>query len=286
MLVACATLTGCLSTALGGAETDAAADHHDPTSSDAADGSAPADTRPPTDPADARSRSDASDAPSPPDANDAGAAPCSDGGFVFCDGFEQGITHWTQTTVSGGTVTVDSTHVHRGTHALHAHLEPITEAGTGAYAYVQQIQTWPNHVFARFFAYQPSPLPPSPGNLIELLQASSPYAGIQVVINPPSGSLAMDTWGTGQDQGWDSDSGATTMDEWMCFEVEVDSTAETSHLYLNGTEVTDLDQTNLGLPQLGNLGVGLSFYKPSLQGAADTWIDDVAVSGTRIGCAE
>jgi hypothetical protein len=75
------------------------------------------------------------------------------------------------------------------------------------------------------------------------------------------------------------------MGQWVCFELEVDVNAGTSHLYMNDNEVTDVAKTNLGLSPLGILGVGLSFYMPSAQGAQDVWIDEVAVDGTRIGCA-
>jgi hypothetical protein len=319
LLVAYATLAGCGIPTTGVPSSDAGADHHDATAADAADArsrsdvadahspSDAADLHPPSDAADTGSPSDASDTGSPSDAadtgspsdaadaadggspsdaGDGGASTCGDGGYLFCDGFEDGFTHWTQTYVSGGTATVDSTHVYQGTHALHAHVDPVTDAGASAYAYVQQIQTWPTHVFARFFAYQPSPLPPSPVAILDMVQEFSPYAGIELLTDPPSGGLAMKTYNTAADQAWMSDSGATTTDVWTCFELEVDTVGETSHLYLNGTEVTDLAQTSLALPALGILGVGLSFYLPSVQEAEDTWIDDVAVNGARIGCSD
>jgi hypothetical protein len=231
------------------------------------------------------SRPGPTDAGASRDASEAQLSPCS-AGALYCDGFEQGLTHWTQTFTSGGAVTVDSTHVHGGTHALHAHVDSVTDAGE-AYAYVQQIQPWPTHVFARVFVYQPSPFPNSPAGLFDLLQELSPYAGIEVLTDPPCGGLAMKTYGTGQDQAWSSNTGLSEGDSWSCLELEVDTSAEqTSHLYLNGTEVTDLTQANLGLPQLGIFGVGLSFYLPSPQGSQDAWIDDVVVSGARIGCAD
>jgi hypothetical protein len=94
----------------------------------------------------------------------------------------------------------------------------------------------------------------------------------------------MKTYGTGHDLAWKSSADASTND-WVCFELEVDTVAGTSHVYMNGNEATDLAQTNLMLPQLGILGVGLSFYLPNVQGAQDGWIDEVAVNDTRIGCA-
>jgi hypothetical protein len=65
----------------------------------------------------------------------------------------------------------------------------------------------------------------------------------------------------------------------------VDTIAETEHVYMNDTEVTDLMRTALTLPQLGNTSVGLSFFQANAQGAVDAWIDEVAVNSARIGCA-
>lgn len=206
--------------------------------------------------------------------------------FLFCDGFEMGLATWTQIYASGGAPSVDSTHVYRGSYALHAHVDPVVEAGATAYAYLQQVQTWPSHVFTRIFAYQPSPHAPSPSAILDMVGGAAPYAGIELLTDPPAGGLGMKTYNTGADQAWQSEAGAIALDKWVCFELEVDVTAGTSHLYMNDTEVTDLAQTSLGLSSLGILGVGLSYYLPSVQGAQDTWIDEVAVNGTRIGCAK
>jgi hypothetical protein len=203
--------------------------------------------------------------------------------YVFCDGFEQGFANWSSQDLSGGTITTDSTHTYRGSSALHAHVNAIVDAGGQAAALVQRFQTWPTHLFARFFAYQPSPSPPSPANYSDLDSLSSPYQGIALSTVPP-GSLSMNTFNTSQDQMWQSDSGALATGQWVCFEEEIDTGAETSKLYMNDVEVTDMSQGLLGLPQLGNLGVGLSFYLPNVQPAQDAWIDDVVVSASRIGC--
>jgi hypothetical protein len=221
----------------------------------------------------------------PSDAAEAdGGSSC--GAYVFCDGFEQGLINWSSHDLSGGTLTVDSVHVYRGTHALHAHIDPVVEAGATAAALIQRFQEWPTHLFARFFAYQPSPRPPSPANYADLVALNSPYSGIALSTDPPGGALAMNTFSTGQDQTWESDGGVMPTDQWVCFEVDLDTVAETSHLYMNDVEVTDMSQGMLALPGLGNLGVGLSFYLPSVQGAQDAWIDEVAVSASRIGCTD
>jgi hypothetical protein len=50
----------------------------------------------------------------------------------------------------------------------------------------------------------------------------------------------MKTYSTGQDQSWQSESGAVSVDQWTCFEFEVDVGASTSHLYMNDADKTHL----------------------------------------------
>jgi hypothetical protein len=216
------------------------------------------------------------------DGGDAG--PCA--GYVFCDGFEQGFDNWSSELLIGGTLTIDSTHVYRGSYALHSHIDPIVDAGGYSSALVQRYQTWPTHLFARFFAYQPSPRAPSPVNYADIGGLNSPYPGIALSTDPPDGDLSMNTFSTGEDQTWESDGGVMPMDQWVCFELDLDTLSETSLLYVNDVEVTDMSRGLLDLPQLGILGVGLTFNLPNVQPAQDAWIDEVAVSTSRIGCTD
>jgi hypothetical protein len=96
----------------------------------------------------------------------------------------------------------------------------------------------------------------------------------------------MNTFSTGEDQTWESDGGVMPMDQWVCFELDLDTLSETSLLYVNDVEVTDMSRGLLDLPQLGILGVGLTFNLPNVQPAQDAWIDEVAVSTSRIGCTD
>jgi hypothetical protein len=252
------------------------------------------------------------DAPGGPDALDASAADASDvevtdasadadapfdapadanpslcdGGFLFCDGFEQGLVNWSTQAV-GGTPTIDSSHVYRGTKALRAHINAVQTAGTTVEATAQHSQSWPSHVFARFFAYAPSPWAPSPGALLNLLQNGAPNAGIQLFLNSTTPYVSMTTYNVAQPMTWYSATGKAPLDQWVCFEVEVDVSGNGhSHAFMNDTEVTDLAQNNLGLPALGILGVGLGFFQSNVQNAEDVWIDEVAVDTKTVGCAK
>ncbi|HTQ46310.1 MAG TPA: hypothetical protein VMI75_26320 [Polyangiaceae bacterium] len=223
-----------------------------------------------------------------------GASLCNDGGaFLFCDGFEDTnlSDNWSQTQYANAPPPqADSVHYYRGTHALHARTYAVVDAGAAAYSTIQKLASsgsWPAHFFTRLFVYQPSPSPPSPEGLLDLINTTSPYAGIELISNPlgPSGGLATFTYNTSTDQGWPSDAGLA-LDQWVCFEVEVDTFNSVSHVYMNGVEVTALAGMKLGLPALGNVSVGMSFFSPIAgQKEEDSWIDEVAVSTSRIGCS-
>jgi hypothetical protein len=208
------------------------------------------------------------------------------GHFLFCDGFEQGLANWTGSSNVGGQASVDSIHVYRGAKALHSHLDALA-VGASATALVTKYGStpWPTHVFTRLFAYVPSPYPPSGEGLLDIDHLVSPFAGIGLLLLPPSAGLGMLTFNTSPNQNWRSTTTSSALDQWVCFEVEVDTTAETSHLYMNDAEVTDLMHTGLALPQLGLTNVGLSVSGGSAQGPTDAWLDEVAVDSARIGCA-
>jgi hypothetical protein len=227
---------------------------------------------------------------------DGGPSLCNDGGaFLFCDGFEDTnlSDNWSQTTYGNAPPPQsDSVHYYRGTHALHARTSAAVDAGASAYSAIQKLASsgsWPAHFFTRLFVYQPSPSPPSPESFLDLVNTMSPYPGIELISNPsggvPSGGVATVTYNTTMDQGWTSEAGLP-LDAWVCFEVEVDTFNSVSHVYMNDVEIAALAGTNLALPALGNVKVGLSFFSPTAgQGQQDAWIDEVAVSSSRIGCA-
>jgi hypothetical protein len=218
-----------------------------------------------------------------PDA-EAGPPPpyCGDGGLLFCDGFENGLTPWSGTFVTLGSLAIDTTHVHAGSHALVSHTNAEFDGGAAYAAQVQIVQSWPAHLFTRFFVYEPSPAPPSTANLLDLDENFSPYGGL--AFNATPSGLSMNSFNTGSDAVWASD-GGTTLDDWVCFELELDTIQGASHLYMNDVEVTDLAQTNVNVGQIGIIGVGLTFYLPDPQGGQTMWFDDVAVNGSRIGCS-
>jgi hypothetical protein len=213
---------------------------------------------------------------------------CADSLFVFCDGFEQSIlTNWTAIATGGGEATLDAVHVYRGAHALHVSTDPVVEAGINPSAQVHKYGPglYPTHIFTRFFAYMPSPAPTYIMNFIDLIQNGGAYTGLELRVEPTT-VFGEVTFSTTANQAWQSADASFTYDQWVCLEIEVDTGAETQHVYMNDSEITDLAQTNLALGTVGDLGIGLGFTQPGPQPRFDAWIDEVAVDTAYIPCAK
>ncbi len=222
------------------------------------------------------------------DAGEAGPPSlCASVPYLFCDGFEQSLlTHWAAISSSGAQISIDSTHVYRGRYAMHANSYAVAEAGTSEWAYVMKYGTtpWPTHFFTRLFVYMPSPAPTFTFNFLDLQENGGTYDAIEMRVHS-NDLLAMLTYSTAANQAWESADASFAFDQWTCFEVEVDTVAETNRVFVNDVEVADLAHSNLALGQLGNLTVGLGFAGPPVQGSYDLWIDEVALNSARIGCA-
>jgi hypothetical protein len=212
-----------------------------------------------------------------------GASRCVTAGLLFCDGFEFGLGLWAPQ-LTGGGVAPDPTRAYRGSFSLHARVDPVSQAGS-VQAAVQHFQMLPADVFVRVFVYQPSPFPPSSPALLDVLAGSSPYAGVQLRGQAP-GVIAASAY-NGPTDDWQS---ATPMplDQWTCLEIESDGPSQTFRAWLDDVPLADMTLTFASpLPPLGILQVGLGYFTPNVpQAATDVWIDEVAVDGSRIGCAK
>lgn len=217
--------------------------------------------------------------------SDAPAPPCATG-VLFCDGFEQGLGAWPQIEQTNGTIGLDQTHVHRGTQAVRAHVNAITQPGGNPAETIDHQQAWPAHYWLRFFVYVPSPVSPSNGAaLLNLIQSSGANPGLQLFLTPSPAKVSMTTYNTGNDQTWSS-STTSPLDQWVCFELEVDVQTEAVRLAMNGVDLGDVDRTGLTLPSADITKLGLGFFNPGTQGAYDVWLDDVIVDGQPIGCTK
>jgi hypothetical protein len=218
----------------------------------------------------------------------AGESLCVAANVIFCDGFENGSSAWTPTTASGS-VAVDSSKAYRGAHSLHAQTEAVTgtsqpKIGAGYTHLFVPSPSFP--LFARMFVYMPSPVQPSVGAFVNVLQSIPPYAGVQLNERPPGGFIG-GTGYNGLDTDWSAASDLLPTDSWSCVEIEIDGPpTNTVHVYLWDTELTAMrEPLPASVPPLGLLNVGLAYFAANAQPAYDLWIDEVAVDGSRIGCS-
>lgn len=215
-----------------------------------------------------------------------GPSLCASAGFLFCDGFEGTLSAWVVDT-SGGEVAIDTTRAFHGTHSLHAHTDAVA-VGLMPFqkAYVDHQQTWPLIMFVRAFLYIPSPyVAQSAAGVLNTFQSVLPYAGAEIDLLPNTERLAFNGFNDPSLSGNISSSTALTLEAWHCLEMEIDGENQAFHAYLDDVELHDLSHDLAGMPPtLDVLQVGLGFSQALLQPAADVWVDEVAVNGSRIGC--
>ncbi len=77
---------------------------------------------------------------------------------------------------------------------------------------------------------------------------------------------------------------AVPVDQWFCVEFAVDADAREATLWFDGTEVATASESVGGFPEMPS-PIPVRLGTMSLQGGeTGVWIDDVAISTTRIGC--
>jgi hypothetical protein len=200
--------------------------------------------------------------------------------FVFCDDFENGLTQWSLNTGDGVSVKADTTRFHRGKFALHVQMPAITDATGTLRADVLRRQTWPLHVFIRFFVYLPSPWTHATANLLEFATADGKGFALYLPFDTPTPSIT--TFGNAVETGQHSLTEAPR-DTWSCYEVDADRSNQTLQAYVEGTPLGNVVQ-NAQLGVLENMAFGLDYSATRTGGTYEGWIDDVIVDTSRIGC--
>jgi hypothetical protein len=212
---------------------------------------------------------------------------CASAGLAFCDGFENGAGAW-MTQTNGGSIAIESGRAYRGAFALHARQDAVTTNDgprrTALFSHSPP-QAWPLQTFVRMFVYLPPPVPQSIGALVDILESSSPYEGIQLNIRPPNGFFGGTAY-NGLDTDWSSSTDLLATDAWTCVEMEIDGPpANVVHIFVAGAELPAMERAlPHDVPPLGDLQVGLSYFQANEQPQTDLWIDEVAVDTSRVGC--
>ena len=223
-----------------------------------------------------------------------GASKCAGSALRLCDGFEGAAIDtaiWSNTLTTNATVTLDATHVARGSKALHVHtgVSGADTAGTNGGVRTSHGFPFPNDdLWGRVFVYMAHASPDEHTNMVEavgnLADGTQSHYRLGVTTNHVlSGNYIPGDY---------ADRSATVMplDSWHCFEWHYDGKQSEYHVYLDGNELTDMAITSghtpaWTAPQFAYVEMGLHLYHdlPN-EPVLDAWFDEVALDGARVGC--
>jgi hypothetical protein len=201
-------------------------------------------------------------------------------GAIVCDGFESEPGPWTGRTETMGVVTTDGMQAVRGTRALHAR---ITGAGGQAAREAEALGPFTSgDLWIRISAYVPSTATLYDFTWLSIGEVVAPYAGISLGLGGSDVGSYSSISGT-----YVSDASLTiARDTWTCLElhVVVSDTVGVIEVYREGTLAashTGID-TNPG-GGFTRFAVGIDYADP-MQGATETFLDEVVLSRTRHAC--
>lgn len=234
------------------------------------------------------------------------AAPktCANGNYLFCEDFDALATgpaqssRWTND-VASGSLTVDATKAHAGK-ALKVH----TDGNGRALMRVSGISPPGNSFYGRMYAWVTAF--PSAPNYAHYTLVEAAGTGNSTLIRPVGGQYIMERgqkkmWGIGSDGGPTGDwtrwkeSAVAEPQKWLCLEWQLDATDNTVRFWVDGVakpEMTVSTKNHDGnqaqdfvFPKVDRIFFGWWLYQGGSSPASfDTWLDDIALSTTRIGC--
>lgn len=245
---------------------------------------------------------------------------------LICDDFEKYTTGtapgapWTNNE-SGGTVTVDATHAHSGTHAV----KFAAASATGYRSAMINLQntmllpTTGNVVYGRMMFFLDSAPTMSVhwtfidgqgkvpnqnyhsvyryGGQLPITNGAD-FVGSQLMANYDTpDSYATPAVGPSSDCWLHSDMVVVPVGAWACAEWKFDGAANKMQFWLNGSEVTSLAMNGTGqgcvhedatftwsAPSFDRIDLGFESYQAD--DARNLWIDDVAIGTQKLGCPE
>jgi hypothetical protein len=239
--------------------------------------------------------------PAPPDVP-AGDGSCN--GALFCEDFEKYAVGalptgapWANETGGGGTLSIDGTNV-RGTRSLHVR----TADGGHGYIRVNNFSPPGNSFFGRVELLVNSfPTSPDYAHFV-LVEATGAGGGLVRPVGgqyiPGQGATAL--WGVGNDQGSSGDwtswqpTVPTVSAKWVCYEWEMRAADNNIDVWLDGvaqpalsvssTTRRDYNGSKFAFPTFNTIWFGWYQFQASST-VRDIYLDDLALSTTRIGCA-
>ena len=213
-----------------------------------------------------------------------------DSTLPLCESFENGLdgTLWKTTKAGDATITVDTVHAARGTHALH--VQTATGGGSN-FAYIKETKTFPatnNVLYGRMFVWFEDAL--TTDGHFSLAEGAG--TGTAAVIRFGGQFKAFGVGTDGGNSGDWTDSDRTKLvptQTWVCAEFEFDGPNNTFHVWWDDMErpmlTTGLSKHAMfAMPTFNSLWFGYWMY--NLAEPQEIWIDEIAVDYKPIGCAK
>ncbi len=213
-----------------------------------------------------------------PDGAAGGPSRCPGAGLLICENFESGKIDPTIWRIDGSPEIV-ADKAARGTHSLHMHITPSALGSrlrtTGIFPITN------NTVYVRAFMYY-SGAQLASNRHTTLSEGINSRQRYQLGIYQQR--LHTNYNGPEADAGPVSRSPFPGKDRWLCIEWMFDGSATSQvRVWVDGTEDTSLHLTGRTMGPFSTLAVGAQQY--GVDGATyDIWMDEVAVSTSRIGC--
>jgi hypothetical protein len=236
-----------------------------------------------------------------------GAAGCVTAGSELCDDFETGkldSVRWKQSISNMTSIAVETGRAHSGQYAVHLKFVADMQ-NTVTIAEGVTFPATPNKFYSRMWTYFAPDIPKAPtgdfhtgfmmggGNNdkgtttlgMGMIGSDQQYLGYSIFFGDPKYEFG--PWSKTR----------IVANQWLCielFEDGSDPTTEVRRVWLNDTELTDIqsDSAKAGgtnnpnhlPPKFDKVTFGVTEYHP-IPTLSDMWIDDVRVSSQKIGCA-
>jgi hypothetical protein len=217
-----------------------------------------------------------------------GPSLCGSASVILCDGFETGAlsSTWGAITVQGGVV-VDSTHVYRGSYALHVHQNAVGANTTSATGVAIATLTYPSpDVYMRAWVYLPSPAPTGSFTFLRAQQSVNNQYSLDLDVAKDVFTTYASRIGSGP-----VSTTAPPLDRWFCVEWQLHLNASGyTIMKLDGNPVTGLQAANTfdttNSPTYDWLVIGLD-TGANANGvpSRDLWLDEIIFDNKPIGCA-
>ncbi|MBU8900391.1 hypothetical protein DRW03_08000 [Corallococcus sp. H22C18031201] len=216
---------------------------------------------------------------------------------ILCEDFEKGQNGWKEPDEKQhATIAVDGTRVHGGKGALHVTTEDNLHEDSPDHPqaiahYRKDMPAFGTTLYTRAWVYLARV--PQEGVMGTFFILFSPkdndWGGIELQAMK-NGGFALDDWSGVLGTGWNLEDPAVVVMQagrWTCLEWGVSRarpTDTTGHaqVWVDGTQAFDFP--NVGMRPFSNFAVGWGFVHPHGDSDSETWIDDLAVAPTRIGC--